>query len=152
MLLCLMGRGGTPFSPGRGGTPPSRPGRGVPPPLTIQTWPGGYPDTLHHPDLARGDIPLPSIPGQGYPGVPPVQTTDGVHPIQTWNGVPLHLDLIWGTPSHQDLWWGTPLSRPGMGYPPPQSRPRMGYPFSICGQTYRLVSKHNLPSYFVRGR
>ena len=113
-------------------------------PLTIQTWPGGYPIQslgvpalpLHHPDLARGypRYPPPSRPGWGYPiqswwGYPgyPSPSRPGwevpqVPPsptIQTWNGV--HPPQTWDmVPPATETWDGVP-PRPGMGYLIPQT-------------------------------
>ena len=67
-----------------------------------------------HPVLDRG---TPSNLGFGgttsSPGVPPVVTLDVGTPHQQ-DGIPLHLDLGWGTPISR---MGYPPSRPGMGYP-----------------------------------
>ena len=151
-------------------------GGGVTPP---QVW-GGYPipglDRGGTPPQVGGGyqsqvwVPPPPCPDLGW-GTPPIQTLDGVPPIQTWDGIP---SLTWdGVPpwpgmGYPPTWDGVPPGprmgyppRPEMGHPPPDlrwgtplPRPEMGYPPHPCkcGQTHRLVSKHYLPSYFVRGR
>ena len=100
---------------------------------------GGYPISgprgVPHP--RSGGVPHPrsrglstqSRHGMGYP------------PGQTWDGVPPRQDLGWGTPSQ--TWDGVPTQT---------WDPEMGYPPHKCGHTHRLVSKHYLPSYYVRGR
>ena len=49
-----------------------------------------------------------------------------------------------------------PSTRPGWGTPPPRPGPGRGSPLGVDRQTDgwmdRHVSKHNLPSYYVRGR
>ena len=98
MLLCLMGAGGTPSSPGYGGTP-SSPDQGCTHPVLaggypIQSWSWGG---VIYPVMAGG---TPSSPGwRGCPG-------DGVPPSRPGMGTP-HPDLGWDTRSP---------SRPGMGY------------------------------------
>ena len=101
---------------------------GVPPPLEM-----GNP---------RPGMGYPPRPGMGYPpklgwgtppdlgqGIPLPRPGMGYPPTQTWDGVPPYLDLRWGTP-YPDLRWGTP--------------PKIW--------TDTRLWKHNLPSYYVRGR
>ena len=35
----------------------------------------------------------------------------GTHPVRTWDGIPPHPDLGWGTPPCLNLGWGTPPPR-----------------------------------------
>ena len=115
---------------GGGGGTPSQVQRGYPVP--------GPGREVPHPRSREGTLSqlrggTPSRPGWGE-GVPPS--------IQTWDGViPPWPDLGWGTP---------PPARPRMGYPHlPQDLGRVPPPPpGKCG----LVSKHYLPSYYVRGR
>ena len=93
-----------------------------------------------HPQI-QGGFPVPG-PG-GTPsqvrgrGVPHPRSR-GAYSIPGWGeGVP-HQDLGWGTPPGQ-TWDGVP---PDLRWGPPRK----------CGQTHRLVSKHYLPSYYVRRR
>ena len=105
MLLCLMGEGGTPSSPGQGWEW-----------YPIQSWPGGTPSSpgwgVPHPVLGQG-VP-PSRPGMGYL---PTPSRPGMgYPLSARWGTP-HPYLVWGTPSQEG--WGTPLPVSWMGYPPP---------------------------------
>ena len=110
---CLWGypiqswRGGIPSSPGQGSTPSSL-GWGGEGTTSSLGW-GGTPSSL-----GRGwGMGYPSSPGMGYPPSRPgmgytPQSRTGMRypplisrmgpPLQTWNGLPLHLDLGWGTP------------------------------------------------------
>ena len=99
-----------------------------------------------YPVPGLGGYPIPGLGGVPHPrGVPSPRS--GGYPIPGPGGVP-----------HPDLGWGTPPARLGMGYPPDQTwdgippRPEMGYPPCKCRQTHRLVSKHYLSSYYVRGQ
>ena len=108
----------------RGGVPPVRyPHRGTP-------WPGPMGGT-------RGGVPPSEYPPVGYPH----QGTPLGYPLARSNrGYPR-----WGIP-HRVSPIGVPPP-PGTGWIPPPPR---------CGQTEsspgRHVPKHNLPSYYVRGR
>ena len=94
----------------------------------------------------RGGVPEVGFPsarsdGEGYPrwgtpiGVPPSQGTPRPDPTGRYLG--------WGTPCE-----GTPqLDLAGVPSPPPPGVERQ-----MDGSTYRHMSKHNLPSYYVRGR
>ena len=79
----------------------------------------------------RWGVPHPVLDGGGTLRYPPVHTWEGYPPI-SWMGYPRQLDRVPPTWT----WDGVP----------PVSW--MGK----CRQTHRLVSKHNLPSYFVHGR
>ena len=87
--------------PGPGGTPSQGPGvphprsGGVPCPRS-----GGYPIPglgVPCPDLVMGGYPILTW-SVGTLGTPPSRPGMGYPPIQTWDGVPPHPDLGWGTP------------------------------------------------------
>ena len=103
-------------------------------------------------------VPLPVGPGWGTP--PPPLDLAGVPPWSDLAGVPpASIRPGWGNPPPSGpgrgtpiwTWLGYPLQLDLTGVPPPG---QVGYP--PCGQTDgwmdRHVSKHNLPSYYVRGR
>ena len=127
------------------GYPPSDLARGVPHPCWGVSH-LGYPPS----DLAKG-VPHPcwGVPHLRYPqsdlaGVPPQLDLAGVPPPQqgdlagwTWLGYP--------PPSW--TWPGYPPGWTWLGYPPPPWTDRW-----TDGWMDRHVSKHNLPSYYVRGR
>ena len=91
----------------------------------------------------------PPPPGQGTP--PPARSDRGRYPrwgnppAWTWLGYPPCLDLA-GVPPPTWTWLGNP--------PPPPPGPGWGTPLQVCTDRRmdRHVSKHNLPSYYVRGR
>ena len=91
----------------------------------------------------RGGVPPLGTPHLDLAAVPPPPHLDLA-------GVPSRLDLAGVPPPPPGPGWGTPPPGPGWGNPPP-SWTWPGYP-PRCGQTDRRVSKHNLPSYYVRGR
>ena len=138
-VLAMLVGGGTPSSHGGGGTL----------------------GPLHHPDLARvsPDLGWGTNPQTwlGYPST--IQTWPGYPPtIQTWPGYPPPSRPGQGTPQsgmghpphHADL-AGVPPPRPGWGTPS-HHQDLTRVPPHKCGQIHRLMSKHYLPSYFVRGR
>ena len=127
------------------GYPPAGPGWGVP-------WAGApwleYPSVLTWLGVPQVGTPWlgfpPSWPGQGYLGWAP-----------PWLGYPPHLVGVPPWPGPMGGTWGgvPPVRLPPAGVPPDWTW--LGYP-PRCGQTDgwmdRHVSKHNLPSYYVRGR
>ena len=109
-------------------------------PVGVPPWPGpmGVPPARPDRGYPRWGTPPPGLMGGTQGGVPPARSNGGVPKV----GYPPV-----GVPSLPGPSRGTPLPTwTCPGYPPP---PR-------CGQTEsspdRHVSKHNLPSYYVRGR
>ena len=114
------------------------PAGGVPPPqVPLLSWPGRvYP-------IPAGGYPIPARgPHLGYP---PPQTLPGYPPPNLAGYPPPLVGPGQGTIGPR---WSTPIA-PGWGPPPHQTW--LGYP-PRCGQTDRHMSKHNLPSCYVRGR
>ena len=116
------------------------------PPVGVPPWPGltrrGVPEVGYPPSgylLSRSEKGVPKVgyPLSGYPpsrsdgqGVPKVGYPPSGYPL------PIRVPPTW-------TWLGYP-PRPGRGYPPPK----------VWTDRWmdRCVSKHNLPSYYVRGR
>ena len=134
---------------------PSLPPGGVP---DLGTPWGGVPDLVTPP----GGVPdLGTPPGGSWPGYPPGGYLTWVPPRGgTWPGYPQGGYLTWVPPG--GTWPGYP---PGGVQVPPRCclmafwemlQSIMGYGYPPCGQTDwwmdRRVSKHYLPSYYVRGR
>ena len=128
-------RGGTQTSvPPRGGTWTSVPPRGVPRPryppggyLDLGTLPGGVPGPRYPPPGGYPDLGTPrgGVPGPWYPppgGVPGPRYPPHPHGI------------LGNVAKHYGIW-----------VPPPVDR-------QMDGWKDRRVSKHYLPSYYVRGR
>ena len=154
MLLCLLIRGypilgkGYPIQSWMKGTPSQvqvkgTPSQGVPHPILdgstqSQVPVGGYP------------IPGGTPSSLGTPtwslGTPPPSAEWGT-PIQTWDRPP----ISWNGYSLSRLEMGYPPPGHGMGYPPPHQLNGVPPPPASVDR-HRLVSKHNLPSYFVHRR
>ena len=154
----------------QGGNWPGYPrGRGVPDPGTPPrggTWPG-YPQGGYLTRVPPGEgVPDPGtpLPGGTWPRYPPGGYLTWVPPggYLTWVPPPGVPDL--GTPSRGGVPDpGTPSPPGGVQVPPhclmafwEMLQRIMGHGYPPCGQTDwwmdRRVSKHYLPSYYVRGR